>query len=91
MSVQGHARVKDSLKDVKLRDRPFQPYSAALCNCLDDMHLLTPDALASGDNFSPLQQVRPRRMPSHRCVTLSLTATMTSGQACTEHLSAPTC
>jgi hypothetical protein len=51
-------QVADTLTHVAHGDRPFQPYSAALCNCLDDDFMLTPDALASGDNFSPLQQAR---------------------------------
>ena len=53
----GHDRITEGTY-IAPADRPFQPYSAALANCLDDMHLLTPDALASGDNFSPLQQAR---------------------------------
>lgn len=54
----GHDRIGDAITAISDADRPFQPYSAALCNTLDDTPLLTPDALASGDNFSPLQQVR---------------------------------
>ena len=57
----GHGYVSDlteTMTGLSAGDRPFQPYSAALCNALEDDFMLTPDALASGDNFSPLQQAR---------------------------------
>jgi hypothetical protein len=55
---RGHSRIEDSLRNISPADRPFRPYSAALVNTLDEMQMLTPDALASGDNITPLQQVR---------------------------------
>lgn len=57
---RGHSRIEESLRNISPADRPFQPYSAALVNTLDEMQMLTPDALASGDSISPLQQVRSR-------------------------------
>jgi hypothetical protein len=54
----GHDLISDQIRTLAEQDRPFQPYSAALCNLLDETPLLTPAALASGDQLSPLQQVR---------------------------------
>jgi hypothetical protein len=56
-NLDGHDLISNQIRTLANTDRPFQPYSAALCNLLDETPLLTPAAIASGDNLSPLQQV----------------------------------
>jgi hypothetical protein len=67
----GHDNITSTF-EISDAEKPFRPFSAALVNLMAKESLLSPAALASGDNLTPLQKVRLLRMASRRDPQLDL-------------------